>query len=107
LTRDYHPVLVCHQEIDARDRWRARNRADGWVHFFEHKWVHFHERRGLERWRHLKPDQLQFLRDLRDNGLRTMKQTARLGRIAKKLRTKPEESKPMIDLDEYVKNQPD
>jgi len=36
-----------------------------------------------------------------------MKQTARLGRIAKKLRTKPEESKPMIDLDEYVKNQPD
>jgi len=45
LTRDYHPAFVCHQEVDARDRWRARNRADGWVHFFEHKWVHFHERR--------------------------------------------------------------
>ena len=46
LTRDYHPAFVCHQEVDARDRWRARNRADGWVHFFEHKWVHFRERRG-------------------------------------------------------------
>jgi hypothetical protein len=45
LTRDYHPALVRHQEIDARDRWRAPNRADGWVHFFEHKWVHFHEHR--------------------------------------------------------------
>jgi len=36
-----------------------------------------------------------------------MKQTVRLGRIAAKLRAKPEEPEPMIDLDQYMKSQPD
>jgi hypothetical protein len=54
LTRDHHPALVCHQEIDGRDRWRAPNRGNGWVRFFEHTWVHFHERRGLRRERQLE-----------------------------------------------------